>query len=60
MLFYTRKYIPYTIKEGPDSNPFFGPKKNLLCFPLAIQSKRHVQGQAITVDLTQIHPLHAA
>ena len=31
------------LKKGPDSNPFFGPKKNLLCFPLAIQSERHVQ-----------------
>ena len=31
------------LKKGPDSNPFFGPKRNLLCFPLAIQGERHVQ-----------------
>jgi hypothetical protein len=30
------------LKKGPDSNPFFVPKKNLLCFLLAVQSERHV------------------
>ena len=45
------------LKKGPLSDPFFGLKKNLLCFLVAIQSERPVQGQAINVDLTQIHPL---
>ena len=45
------------LKKGPLSDPFFGPKKNFLCIQLAVQSERSVQGQAITVDLTQIHPL---
>ena len=32
----------------------------MLCSSLAVQSERHVQGQAITVDLTETHPLQPA
>ena len=44
-------------KKGWIRTPFKVLKGLCLCFPLAIQSERHVQGQAINVDLSQIHPL---